>query len=508
MSNPTEHPSQAVAIAGRDSMQLLARMRSHGPFEPAVNTTRSGRSTTVTYGELVERVGALAAAIDRECPQGAVLAVCLPSSVEFVVAYLAILSAGRIVHPLPQNSSRAEVVAFLEATGADTLIGDRVCRGTAGQTCRLTMEAAAFPLKPPANWSNPAVPAHSPGLYLPSSGTTGMPKIAVRSRASLDAVARNVAQAAGLTPDDRVLAAVPMSHSYGMENGLLGPIWAGSCIHVVDRSGRDGGSDVGELLSEIASEPITVFPAVPFMIDVLAKLSNVGGTKTSLKLVYTAGSPLPATVAAAFKERFGLGVGQLYGATEVGSVTFAPPDSHGGRSCVGLPVPGVTIRILNAQDSSRTVAVGQEGQVAIRADSMLSCYLGGDRAAILDGHFLTGDLGRLDPDGSLTITGRLKHLIDVGGFKVNPMEVEQVICRHPSIGEAVVVPIAVTDTVSRLKAVVTPARPGEAIPVEEVRAMARSLLAAHKVPRIFEVLERLPKSATGKILRRQLEAGT
>jgi acyl-CoA synthetase (AMP-forming)/AMP-acid ligase II len=108
----------------------------------------------------------------------------------------------------------------------------------------------------------------------------------------------------------------------------------------------------------------------------------------------------------------------------------------------------------------------------------------------------------------LTVTGRIKLLIDVGGFKVNPLEVEQVLCRHPSIGEAVVVPIVVTDTVSRLKAVVTSARPGEPVPVEEVRAFVRSVLAAHKVPRVVEVVSRLPKSPTGKVLRRQLEGGS
>lgn len=498
MSN--QHSTRATV----GSMELLLRMSSHRADSPAVHTVRAGTSTILTYGKLLQRVGALAAAIDQDCPARAVIALSLPSSADFIIAYLAILSAGRVVHPVPQNSSPAELSGFLKTTGADTLIGDRACLDAAGKPCRLTKDAAAMPRESPAAWSNPPVPAQTPGLYLPSSGTTGMPKIAVRSRASLDAVAKNVAQAAGWTPDDRVLAAVPMSHSYGMENGLLGPIWAGSCIHVVDRNGREGGSDVGELLSELTTERITAFPAVPFMIDVLAKLSPISGTRTSLKQVYTAGSPLPEAVAAAFKERFGLGVGQLYGATELGSVTFAPPGLAG--SCVGFPMPGVNIRILDTH--GRAVAFGVEGQVAIRADSMLTCYLGEDRSAIVDGHFLTGDLGRLEPDGSLIITGRLKLLIDVGGFKVNPIEVEQILCRHPSIGEAVVVPIAVTQTVSRLKAVVTPAHPGHAVSVEDVRAFVRSVLATHKVPRIVEVVERLPKSPTGKILRRQLESGS
>jgi long-chain acyl-CoA synthetase len=136
---------------------------------------------------------------------------------------------------------------------------------------------------------------------------------------------------------------------------------------------------------------------------------------------------------------------------------------------------------------------------------MLSHYLGGDRSdpAFLDGYFLTGDLGRLGSDGCLTITGRLKLLIDVGGFKVNPLEVEKTIAQHPSIAEVVVVPVKVTETVSRLRAVVVPAR--TSVPVEEVRGFVRERLAGHKVPRIIDVVESLPKSPAGKVLRRQVE---
>jgi acyl-CoA synthetase (AMP-forming)/AMP-acid ligase II len=199
----------------------------------------------------------------------------------------------------------------------------------------------------------------------------------------------------------------------------------------------------------------------------------------------------------------------LYGATEVGSVTFAHPGQCADPLAVGKPLPGVSILILDAEAPhiTRPLAPGIEGQVAIRATSMLSHYIGGDRTdpAFLQDYFLMGDLGRLGEDGALTITGRLKLLIDVGGFKVNPLEVERTIAQHPSIAEVVVLPVPVSQTVSRLKAVVTSA--GGEVPIDEVRAFTRARLAGHKVPRLFEVVESLPKSPTGKVLRRQLEGG-
>jgi acyl-CoA synthetase (AMP-forming)/AMP-acid ligase II len=152
--------------------------------------------------------------------------------------------------------------------------------------------------------------------------------------------------------------------------------------------------------------------------------------------------------------------------------------------------------------------VAPQGHVAVSAASMLRGYLGDDHSpTTIDGFFPTGDLGRLDERGNLTITGRIKLLIDVGGLKVNPLEVEQVLAEHPGVATCVVVPVRVSETVSRLKAIVTP-RPDVAEPLEPaaLRSFARSRLAGYKVPRVFEVRDRLPTSATGKILRHLVKA--
>src|SRR5439155_11412386 len=208
---------------------------------------------------------------------------------------------------------------------------------------------------------------------------------------------------------------------------------------------------------------------------------------------YSAGGPLPASIFEKVRERFGVRIGQLYGATEIGSVTFAnPADEYFDPASVGRPMSGVEPR------------VDGDGQLLVRATSMMSGYVGDDSPLTPDGFFPTGDLARIDVPGKLFITGRLKFLIDVGGLKVNPIEVEQAMAEHPAVAACVVVPMRLSETVFRLKAIVTPVDAARAPTVEELRAFARRRLSPHKVPRVFELREKLPRSPTGKILRHLL----
>jgi acyl-CoA synthetase (AMP-forming)/AMP-acid ligase II len=136
---------------------------------------------------------------------------------------------------------------------------------------------------------------------------------------------------------------------------------------------------------------------------------------------------------------------------------------------------------------------------------MFSEYVDGE-AELINGYFPTGDLGRLDERGRLFITGRLKLLIDVGGRKVNPLEVEAVLCEHPGVDGCVVVPLRQSDTVFRLKAIATPKDPAHPPIAAELRKLAKEKLAAYKVPRLIEIRSTLPRSATGKVLRHLVEA--
>ena len=359
------------------------------------------------------------------------------------------------------------------------------------ESCRLALRVEQLPGE-----SGPTAAATPMGdLFLQSSGTTGLPKIVRRSGRSLDAVARAMAEVIGFTPADRVLMALPLPHSYGLEHGLLAPLWAGSCVHLC------AGLDFPVVVRELKDEGITIFPGVPSAFEMLSHVAGANVAMPSLRLAYSAGGPLPREVFDAFATRFGIAVTQLYGASEIGSVTYNSP--AGGvpagdfdPASVGRPMAGVEIRILGGQP---------DGEIAIRAASMFDGYVDSP-AELVDGFFATGDLGHVDAAGRLFITGRLKLLIDVGGFKVNPMEVEAVIARHPTVGSCIVVAMRQSRTVNRLKAVVTPRYPELQVPLEELRQWARRHLAAYKVPRLFELRASLPRTPSGKIMRQLLES--
>jgi acyl-CoA synthetase (AMP-forming)/AMP-acid ligase II len=416
-------------------MLLLDRLARHASVRPdAVAYRDAATGHSLSWRELHNRVSAGADAGALRSPA----LIRLPNSLQFPVAFLSKLMASR--------------PAFL--VSPDEPMG-RVPWAAVERT--------------------PSV-AVGPRLLLLSSGSTGAPKVVCRSAASVDAVCAQMVTAIGITPDDHVLATVPLCHSYGLEHGLLAPVWAGATVTLCR------GLDLPVVRRELLASHITVLPGVPSTFEALARL---GDAISPVRAAYSAGGPLPPGVADACRERFGLRIGQVYGATEIGSVTYGE-DADGS---VGRPMPGVTIR------------TDADGQVMVAAGSLFDGYLGDENPTTADGFYPTGDLGHVDDAGRLHITGRARLLIDVGGRKVNPLEVEGVLLAHPRVGGCVVVPVRQTDTVARLKAVVEPRRPGPAPDPEDLRAFARERLAAHKVPRAFEVRDALPRSPAGKVLR-------
>jgi acyl-CoA synthetase (AMP-forming)/AMP-acid ligase II len=496
-------------------MELFVRLAAHAAETPGAVAARevgvgADAGASLTYGELVARVGGVAQLLSHRLSPGDVVVLMTGNRVEYFAACLGVWAAGRTVLPMHPSAGRELTATAGRARAALVIVDSRYTREStavlkeAGGRRYDVLELREV-LRSAAEAERLPEPRSGAGLMLQSSGTTGLPKIVRRPGNAIDAVARNVAESAGLTRGDRVFAAVPICHAYGIENGFLAPLWAGAAVHLCD--GLDVPVAMREFAGEVGHGGSTVFPGVPFMFEVLAKAADERGScEGTLRLAYSAGGMLPRAVAEGFERRVGRRVGQLYGASELGSVTFNHPDHPAADAIsVGRPMPGVSVRVLDPDDPEerRTLPHGGEGIVAIRAPSMMSGYVDGD-APIVDGHFLTGDLGRVDGTGALTIIGRLKQLIDVGGMKVNPAEVEGVLSAHPSVRECAVVGVAVTPTVSRLKAVVVPVN-GE-LDVEGLRRFARERLAGYKVPRLVEVRAGLPRTPSGKVLRAELEA--
>jgi long-chain acyl-CoA synthetase len=485
------------------SLRLIEQLAHHARHTPDAIAAREESTDGVpggslTYGQWHHYTQVLASRLRRQLAPGSVIILCCPNTSDFHIAFTSILHAGCVAFPISPDAAEPELRALADRAGAVAIIGVEWATAALAHLIQLPISLSALQGIKHED-SAPFADHALAGLLLQSSGTTGRPKIVCRSGKSLDAVAENMCQSIGFTEADRVLALVPLCHSYGLEHGLLAPLFAGSSVHLCK------GLDLHAVHRQLASGGITIIPGVPSIYEMLGQLPG-GETFPSLRIAYSAGAALPQTVFDAVERGYGLRIGQLYGATEIGSVTFSNLASIGSNpGSVGKPMNGVEIRIVDPNTPQSAVDC-KEGELIIRATSMFDRYLDESSPTTSDGFFPTGDLGRLDSYGNLTITGRLRLLIDVGGLKVNPLEVEEVLLQHPGIGGCVVVIMPLSETVFRLKAIVTPSGRAAAPSQEELRRFARDRLSAYKVPRAFEFRPSLPRSPTGKILRHLVEA--
>jgi long-chain acyl-CoA synthetase len=473
---------------------LLQRVREHAHSQPHALAYAHPCGPALTYAGLAASAAALAQRLQAELPAQAVVMLSCPNQLAFPVALLAVLGAGLTVFPVSTDLSEIELCRAAKESSAAAVIGDDRAISVLGDAVKLGIRTPDIALTATAAW-----PAASTGdLLLQSSGTTALPKIVRRRGHSLDRGAAVMAEGVGILRSDRVLMTVPLSHSYGFEHGLLAPLWAGAAVMLCR------GLDLSVLPEQLAIGGITVLPGVPSTFEILAHSTEPTLRMPTVHTAYSAGGPLPIAVFQQFQRRFGVRVAQLYGASEIGSVTFNHLTDDFDPASVGGPMRDVSLRILHIDDNSVAQPAGQEGIVAVRSSSMFDGYLSGE-APIVDGHFITGDLGRLDARGRLLLTGRIKSLIDVGGMKVNPLEVEAVLLQHPGVAACAVVPIRQSQTVHRLKAIVVPRDPAAGVSIDALRTLARLHLSAYKIPRLFEVRDSLPLSATGKVLRHLLE---
>ncbi len=478
---------------------LIAALERHARRRPdalALRELGPRGERTATWRQLRDAASGIAGRL-REDGRDLVVMVSAPNRWELLAAMLGGLWADASGLPVAPAVPPAALVELTRRLGVSTVTGEpAVLEALAGTVARRipidSFEADASEPDPPRGGS----------LLLQSSGTTGMPKIVRRRAAALDAVGENCARAIGVDENDTLLLAIPLYHSYGIDLGLLTAIVAGCSIELHDRF------DPARVRTALASRAISVLPGVPLMFNALAYTAGEAGRAPSLRRAVSAGSPLPLRVYDRFRAVYGLPIGQIYGTTEFGSATFNDPDEAGFEpESAGRPFRGVELRIVDAEKPrlDRPLPPGEEGQVAVAAPSMLSEYVDAPGAPTTGGFLLTGDLGCLDAAGALRLTGRLKLLIDVGGLKVNPLEVESVLMRHPAVCEAIAVPIFYSDTASRLKAIVI-LEPGCEVTTEELDRFARERLIHYKVPRSFEIRTAVPRSPTGKILRQELLA--
>ncbi|SFR30157.1 Acyl-CoA synthetase (AMP-forming)/AMP-acid ligase II [Lentzea waywayandensis] len=445
------------------------------------------------YGELKANVERLADALVRRGLQcGDVVALRCDSNAEFVVACHGVLLAGGVVLPLEPRGSTEDWAAALsrskprfvvgrDRATADLLIDDLVAAGRPGGL-------------PSAGGGD------RPAVLLSSSGTQDVPRQVVLTHRNLTVNLTQIDLVHRLTAADVVLGLTPFGHIYGMQMAMNPALRAGATLVTVSTpfSGAN-------LLDVIARRRVTVAYAVPSVLAELALHPDVERYDTSaLRLVFSGGAPLPLDVAKTCAERLGVPVVQGYGMTEAGC-TCAPPDGEPiTPGSIGRPLPDTETRFINPD----TGAEGESGEIWVRGPQVSPGYLVEPGVVVpftdAEGWLDTGDLGRRDERGYVTITGRRKQVIKYKGYQVAPSELEEVLLTHPNVVDAVVVGVP-DDLAGELpKAFVVLNRP---VALAGVAAYVAAKVAAHKKIRLIEAVDRIPRSAMGKVPRDAFDGG-
>lgn len=330
-----------------------------------------------------------------------------------------------------------------------------------------------------------------------TSGVHGQSKIVPRGYDSLRDEVGNFSRAIDLRPDDTVVCAAPLFHTYGFMNGLLMPYLTGSRIVLMERF------TPGDFLSIVRLYRPTIFVGVPFMYSMLVQgYLPDDADFSSLRICFSAGGKVSSELYDKFRGRFGLHINQQYGSTETGVMTLNLSADLTPFDCVGKPVPGRSMKVVDGDGNE--LGQGALGEIVIKSGGTTLGYHDNDeltRAAFRDGWYHTGDLGYFDAAGNLTVTARKSAFINVAGLKVDPFEVESVLTSNPKVKECAVVGVPHASCGEMIKAFVVLL---DEVKSHDIAMYCKGQLADYKVPREFVFVEQLPMSPTGKVLKKYL----
>jgi acyl-CoA synthetase (AMP-forming)/AMP-acid ligase II len=506
-------PFPDVDIPDVTVTEHVLRWASRMPDRPALIDGPTGR--TYTYAQLAGMIASFAGGLAaRGLGPGDTIALMAPNIPEYAVAFHGAAVAGVAVSTINPTYTPDEVRFQLIDSGAVLLItiamfaevAQEAAEGTAVEDIVVIGEAPEGTLPVTALLGEPLaqvpVDTRDHVVVLPySSGTTGLPKGVMLTHRNLVANLCQIESGLAVEDDEVALAVLPFFHIYGMQVLMNGLLAQGITIVTLPRF------DLEQALGIIQERRVTRFFAVPPIVLALAKHPMVDSYDlSSLKQVFSGAAPLSAELALEAGNRIGCEVVQGYGMTEMSPVSHLTPQGQFKPGTSGITVPNAECRIVDPATGEDQEA-GGEGELWVRGPMVMKGYLNNPEATAAtiddDGWLHTGDVGFLDADGHLTVVDRVKELIKVKGFQVAPAELEALLLTHPAIADAAVIGIPDVEAGELPRAYVV-LKPGQEVTADEVISFTRDHVATYKVVSEVVFTDAIPKSPSGKILRRML----
>ena len=500
-------------------MITLDRLWLHAEQIAPEKTAVVDQGRRFTYREIGERIHRLSAGLLSywEIRPGAVVALLAPNCAEFIISYFALVSAGAVVQPLDERLTPEEIKTLLLDSGASSLIVheslwpkfDKIRSELPSVEKILGIGLAPdgghlfddWLTRPCLNFPVPDIAPESIAELMYTSGTTGEPKGVKRSHTNVLAAARNSITGFGYRASDVIAIVMPLSHSSALNSQMIPLLKLGGTVVLVN------GFDVRRLVSVIRNEQVTCMRAVPTMMRMLLASPDFNAEALpSLRLLINSSAPIDPQTYREAKRRFpSIEVMNSYGLTEASTCTILPDHmalSH--AESIGHPIDGVEMCVRD--EEGQILSDFDQGEIYIGGEHVFVGYHNqpeATRKALLDGWLRTGDLGYRDDQGLYYLNGRENDLINCGGRKFAPVEVETCIRQIPEVSEVAVVGVSHGVLGQVAKAFVVPAAQNGLRGKHIVQHCARNL-PSYKVPFSVVFVSELPKTSTGKFLHRKL----